>query len=83
MGVVTDRKLNSVAISLNGDLYDIDSVKSCAEDFAHLCTAEISSDGGGGRVTVILKASGEADISILGHEFCNCLLASMKNNNRV
>ena len=80
MSIEIDEKSNKVVIGLNKDLYDIDSIKNCAEDFSRLCTAKVRSNG---KVRVILEAKGEADISTLGHEFCNYLLAFMKNNNKV
>ena len=71
---------DKVTISLSKDFYDIDSIRSSAKEFSNLCSTEIKENE---RFDVVLESKGEIDIKILAYEFCNYVLASMKNKNIV
>lgn len=80
MSVNVDEGDRTVTIKLNKSLYDIDSIRKCIEDFSGLCSASVNENE---QFEVVLKARGSSDARILGYEFCNYVLALMKNNNIV
>ncbi len=80
VNIDVDRSENRITINLSKDFYDIDSVRKCGEDFSGLCSAEIRQNG---RLKIVLTQKGDVDIELLGYEFCNYLLALMKNTNIV
>lgn len=80
MNVNVDKELNKVTIKLNKSFYDIDSIKMGIEDFSGPCSAIVNEKE---RFEIVLKSKGNSDICVLGYEFCNYVLALMKNENIV
>lgn len=80
MNVDIERVGNKIRIKLNKDFYDMDSIRKAAEDFSGVCSTVVNNKEGFG---IILTSRGNKDIKILGYEFCNYVLALMKNNNVV
>lgn len=74
-----DKEGKSVRIKLSKDFYDMDSIRKAMEDFSGLCSATINREG----LEIVLTTKGKSDVKTLGYEFCNYVLALMKNNNIV
>lgn len=71
----------NVIINLNKCFYDISSIKESINDFKRVCSARFEDDDSAVRIT--LKPKERILLKILGHEFCNYVLALMKNKTLV
>ena len=80
MNVDISREANKVTLRLSKDFYDIDSIKKAIKDFSGACSVTLND---GERFEIVLNSKGGPDIRILGYEFCNYVLALMKNSNIV
>jgi hypothetical protein len=80
MSVYINKRTSVVTINLNKSFYNVNSIKQTVKDFSGVCSASIK---GNDRFEITLKAKVNLDIYILGYEFCNYLLALMKNENIV
>ncbi len=80
MSVNMDRKAEKVTIKLNRRFYNIGSIRRGIKDFSGLCSADVNNAE---QFEIVLKSKGGLDVQILGYEFCNYVLALMKNNNTV
>jgi len=80
MDVSVDTKSGEVIISLNKKFYNQESIEKCAEEFSGICSTKIECKE---NFEVALKPKGGIDPGTIGYEFCNYLLASMKNENLV
>lgn len=78
MNVNVDEKANKITIKLNKNFYDINSIKKSIEDFSGLCSAAINDKE---QFEIVLKSKNNSYIHMLGYEFCNYVLALMKNKN--
>lgn len=78
--IEADESSGEVRLSLSRDFYDEESVRRCLEEFSGICSARI---GGGDRIEIVLECRDSKVVPVLGQEFCNHLLAAMKNSNSV
>ena len=71
-----DPKNKKVEISLNKNFYSIDAVKKAISDFKKVGNFSVSNKK---SIIVSLKLKNSSDIENIGYEFCNYVLALMKN----
>ena len=71
-----DYKLKKVDVILNKEFYSIDAIKKAINDFKDACDASLSNKK---DILVSLRVKTNDDIDKIGYEFCNYVLALMKN----
>jgi hypothetical protein len=76
MSISIDEKNNAVKIILSNTLYPFDAVKKAAEDFRDIGDFTISKKN---VTSIVIKLKDKDYISSIGYEFCNYVLALMKN----
>jgi hypothetical protein len=74
------RKAKSAEIILNSNFYDEATVRQALDDFKGVFSGNASRKGKGINVS-ISKIHGDPEIA--KHEFCNYVLALMKNRNLI
>jgi hypothetical protein len=75
------KSANVAVIKLNKKFYDEKSIKSCLEDFSASCSTDFRDNGE--KFEIVVRSKGRLCAKKVGYEFCNYLLAFMKNNNKV
>ena len=75
-----NKKSKKVDISLNKKFYSIKAVKQASQDFKDICNCTIPKNK---NIEISLKLKEDLDINTIGYEFCNYVLALMKNETLV
>jgi hypothetical protein len=76
MSISVDQNKNRINISLNKSFYAVDAVKKAAEDFKEIGDFSVHDKK---NILVSIKVKDASQVEILGYEFCNYVLALMKN----
>ena len=80
MSVQVNNESKEIIIRLNRQFYDLDSIKQGINDFSALCSGSVKDAD---KIEIVLNVTSDANIGILGYEFCNYVFALMKNTNVV
>ena len=75
-----DNETKRVEIILNKSFYCVEAVKKAVEDFKEIGNFSVSCDDG---ILISIKLKNEEGIENIGYEFCNYVLALMKNEGLV
>ena len=67
-------------ISLNRNFYDLGSIRKSLRDFSGVCSGRVLCRR---SFDVVIRPLGGGDAERIAHEFCNYVLAMMKNENKV
>ncbi len=76
INIEIDYKSKEIGLCLSKDFYSVDAVKQAIEDFKGICDSSLSNKK---DILISLKLKTDEDINIVGYEFCNYVLALMKN----
>jgi len=71
-----DKTKKRVIVNLNKEFYNVDSVKKAAEDFKDTSDISVSDKE---AIIIIMKLKDSSYLNNIGYEFCNYVLALMKN----
>ena len=78
--IVDDNNSSDIIVELNKDFYNRESINKTVKDFSNICDTIVKENG---NFRIILKPKEEVDSNELVNEFCNYVLAIMKNNSMV
>lgn len=76
MGIKVDQKKKEVILTLNPKIYDLLTVREAAKDFGKVAKFLIKKDK---FIEIKLQPKLTNMLPIIGYEFCNYILGSMKN----
>ncbi len=81
MGITINKEKNEVCITLNKEFYNNQAIKDSLLDFKEVCDGEVEEDKE--NQIIILKPKENEMLYVVGYEFCNYILGSMKNKSLV